>query len=94
MQFEIPFVLYLEGILIKHRHINMIILLQCDATIVKMVAGGCCPGNKVFAYHSRILHKFLGQKTCIMVDVGHINAYHTDDDVPGTDIVYVVLCSI
>jgi hypothetical protein len=26
-----------------------------------------------------------------MVDIGHINAYHTDDDVPGTDIVYVVL---
>ena len=29
-----------------------------------------------------------------MVIVGHIYAYHTDDDVPGTDIVYVVLWSI
>jgi hypothetical protein len=26
-----------------------------------------------------------------MVGIGHINALHTDDDLPGTDIVYVVL---
>ena len=45
MQCEIPFVLYLKGILIKHRHINMIIWLQFDATYVKMVAGGWCQGN-------------------------------------------------